>query len=192
MSDNKQAIPLNFEYEKDNEMVISHLFRMNTNDKKNKIVNEVSKLISSFTGSNDSRVPFWKKYETNYLSADKSKLKFSFYSPWNWEDHLSLNTDGSYVYKYGEDWGGFGSGATADICKHKGNWDFDEIENMILLNGIGYHLQKDYRVCGGAPKLKQQKEQAANPRLISASISIEQCLKSKRIEFAKVESTKKE
>ena len=192
-----ESVPLNFILIKDNELVISYLFRTSKNDQQvnkecvtNDLSNGVSKLTSSFIGPNDSRVPFWRKYVTNWSGSDGSQLVFGFSKAWYWIDTLTLNINGSYGYKYEEEWGGHANGVFVGICQHKGKWKFDLAENLVSLTGIGYHLQKDYGVCGGAPKLKEKEKEGGTSRNIVASISVEQCLKSNKIEFVKVESTK--
>ena len=70
-----------------------------------------------------------------------------------------------------------------------GIWSFDSERNLIVLHGIGFHLRKDYRACGGAPKLKEKEGNGAKSKNIFATVNIEQCFELKRIEFVQVNVT---
>eukprot|EP01083_Nonionella_stella_P056371 148458_1 len=210
MSRQVKPVALQFISTEGNELIISYLFRTNRKGNDESVgmncPKEVCALISSLVGSLDNRVPFWNKYAKTYLQPDTasvydldmarfghgSQLQVYFcnspISTWpDWVDVLSLNIDGSYSYKFEELWGGFAMDSRSTICEHYGKWEFDDKQSVVVLIGIGYHLQKDYRACGGSAKLKEKEQEGGKSRIIFATIDIQQCLKAKRIEFIKVE-----
>ena len=159
--------PLQFTLVKDNEFVITYLFRtfMINNDKDNDasqlLPKEICQLLSQFIGPNDCRVEFWNNYKDKYsiLSNNPSMsfndgtyLAFDFFKPYSWIQELRLFMDGTYSYIYQiEIPVGFNMSRCQIECDIMGVWEYDNQQQLIQLyvsykNQIKQDKTKNYRI----------------------------------------------